>query len=206
MKKILCIFTLLALACSVTVHAESKKDTKKNQTNFTEEQFQNISKSTLKGNSILAQELKTLLNEKIEELEENSTSPQNPAFKQTRIKTFFDNDKYGVQKYGETSSALLNTYKEKCGSNEVKTTDDIIWEVEKIHSENPIIKQGRDWLYFNEYDFSLQCPDGAVYLAHKICFETVWTGYNRPNLEKYDFHMYIDCDYSRIGEDLKIRL
>ena len=200
MKRILCIFTLLALACSATVYAESKKDTKESQTNFSEEQVNNISKSILKENSVIAQELKTLLNEKVEELEENSTSPQNPAFKQTRLKTFFDNDKYGVKKYAETSNALLNAYREKCDSNQTVTTDEINWDVEKTHSSSPVsvwlydsVQNASYWLFFNEYDFSLECPNGGVYIAHKLCFTTA--KYDRKNIEK--IYEYVNCDLYR---------
>ena len=191
MKKLLCIFTLLTLV-SVSVYAEPKKDMKTDFTNFTEEQIQNVSNS-VKDNSVMAQELKTLLNE---ELKDNMATLLNlPVFKQTRLKTFFDNDKYGVKKYGETSTALLDTYKERCGGNKAVTTDDINWEVEKSRSLTTIELHYDDRIYFNEYDFSVECPNGGVYIAHKLCFMTV------KNNGKEGLREYVNCEAHRVNVD-----
>ena len=199
MKKLLCIFTLLTLV-SVSVYAEPKKDMKTDFTNFTEEQIQNVSNS-VKDNSVMAQELKTLLNEKASELEESATSPQNPTFTQTRLKTFFDHDAYGVKKYAETSNALLETYNSKCREGSINSTDDITWDVEKTHSSSPIsslrydgVKHDSYRLFFNEYDFAIECPNGNVYIAYKLCFTTAKYEYTKGSEKVYE---YVNCGLYR---------
>ena len=195
MKKILCVFTLLALAFSVNVFAESKKDTKENQTNFTEEQIQNVSQSMLNENSILAQMIKNTIAEQMAEKNELSNASQQTY---TRLKHFFATDPYGVQKYAETSTALLNTYNANCNGSYASTTDEIYWDVEKSHSAAQIDDfldlNTYSWAktYFNEYDFYFECPNGGVYIAHKLCFTTV-----QPERGKESLYQYVNCDLYR---------
>ena len=208
MKKLLCVFTLLTLV-SVAVYAESKKDIQIGSETFTEEQVKNVYNLILRGNSI-NKELTNLLTTV---MEEKMTPNMGEQYSETRLKRFFDNDPYGIKKYAETSTALIDTYEGRCINSKIdknqtkaSTTDAINWEVEKTKSEvSPdVVKGGGSKIYrtyVHTYSFGIECPDGRVYEAIQICFMTaeqiryVYT----PEDGKEKFVEYIDCNISRVN-------